>query len=151
MDLNAKGSTGKTGFMEACINNRYKIVELLLEESSIDFNAVDLKGQTAFILASCNGTLEIVDLIMKHSKKQNINLNSVEKEGKSAFILACQMDRKSVIDSMLAAGSEMINFDISDDSGKTGYEHYRLKQLHRKNKRSSRLLSWSLDYYERLQ
>ena len=61
---------------EACTSGNTKIMELLLNDSSIELNARTNNGWTAFMFACFKGHTEVVKLFFDHSKRRKIDVNA---------------------------------------------------------------------------
>ena len=82
---------------EACANGKTKIVELLLNDSSIELNARANNGWTAFMVACFHGHTELVKLFFDHSKRRNIDVNARTNDGMTEFMWACNNGHTDVV------------------------------------------------------
>ena len=92
-DLNIKNEHDETSFHLACKNGRFKIAQLLLQNTflEIDFNAKDSQGFTAFHFACQRGHFKVVKVFVEFmiTAGLSVDLRAKTKDGDTAFYLAC--------------------------------------------------------------
>ena len=67
-DVNAKDSLGYTPLMQAVLDNKVRVVRLLLRHPKINVNAVNKYGWSALALATKHHNQRIVKLLLRHPK-----------------------------------------------------------------------------------
>jgi ankyrin repeat protein len=84
----------RTALIEASIEDRKEIVQLLLDHKDIDVNKKDGLGETALSSASSYGQNEILRLLLAH---KDINVNEQNNDGECALKKAVDMAHARVI------------------------------------------------------
>lgn len=67
-DVNAKDSLGYTPLMQAVLDNKVRVVRLLLRHPKINVNAVNKYGWSALALTTKHHNQRIVKLLLRHPK-----------------------------------------------------------------------------------
>ena len=88
-DFNKQSSSGRTGFIWACLYNHIDIVKTIAENSSrlaIDLNIQDSDGNSGLMDACASSYRQdkVVDFLLANSEKYNINLDLRNKKNKNA-------------------------------------------------------------------
>jgi ankyrin repeat protein len=78
IDVNHQNKKGETALMIACINNNFKLVDLLLETKKINVNLKNNECQTALMIACINNSSDIVKSLINSGA--NVNLLNDNKE-----------------------------------------------------------------------
>lgn len=76
-----------TSLIVACKRNHVKVVELLLQDSSINVNLPMDENKTPFYVACENGSTDIVKLLLRDER---VNVNIADRNRKSPFFIACE-------------------------------------------------------------
>jgi len=71
LDINAKGSRGKTGLHKACENGRREVVKMLFD-ANVDLNVQDKNGRTALHHACIRGRENIAKMLILRGADLNI-------------------------------------------------------------------------------
>jgi ankyrin repeat protein len=110
-------------FFNACRDNNFRQVKLLLTDESLDVNAlfhvdiVDKEGisqktRSPLMIACVLGHIEIIDALLQHGR---ININLPNAGGATAFYLACQEGQVEVVKKLLADSRVDINKATCDE------------------------------------
>ena len=110
-----------TGFLHACINGHFEVVEMLLKKSTkfkIELNHKTMSNETAFHQAVRSGNLKVIDTILHNSAEIGIDLNEKmnfeieEQRGWTAFHCACIYGTPKMVEMLIQKSAEY-NIDLN--------------------------------------
>jgi len=110
--LNGQNIEGRTALHEACADNNFQGLEMLLKNGASD-RVMDKTKRTCLHIASHKGSIECVRVLLRYSKT---TLNELDENGFSALHLASQSGHTVVTQDLLKAGAEV---DAKDLLGRT--------------------------------
>ena len=102
-DVNQKDKDGNTGLHLACINGRFNVIEIFIQNSikyNIQLNAKDKNRCTAFHVACKNGHPKIAKLLIQKCDELKIVLNKKDIDNLTAFYWACRNGLSNIGKSM---------------------------------------------------
>ena len=112
-DPNTSEETGKTFLMCAIMRGKEEVVNLLLEQPSIEVNAKDDGDNTALHWACAGGNVAILNQLLA---VPGILVNERERGlGWTPIMAAIEMARLDIVRVMAAV--EKVDLDVRDDSG----------------------------------
>lgn len=101
-DIDAAGSLGRTGLMEAALYGQAAIVDSLAN-ASCDVNATDSRyGMTPLMFASCSDSPNSIQFLLAHGA----NLETKSNVGLTALLYAVRESAPSAVGTLLTLGAE---------------------------------------------
>lgn len=111
-NINARDENGETALIEAALNDKLDIVELLLNEGA-DINAKDVEGDTPLsVVAASNGPKALVDLLVA----RGATVDSRDMIGNTPLFHAASEDHLDMVKLLESHGAEL---DTKNDLGQT--------------------------------
>jgi len=107
--INIKDERGTTPLILASYNNRFDMVDFLLEKG-VDVNQKDLSGNSALMGACFKGFIDTVKILIKH----DVTIDSQNFTGSTALIYSAMFKHKAVYDLLLECGANPL---IKDKKG----------------------------------
>jgi ankyrin repeat protein len=98
IDVNVKNFGEWTPLHIACINDRVKVVKLLLNHPDIDINAKNRYEQTPLHIACRDGYVEVVKVLLNHP---DIDVNAIDEDEWTPLHDACVRGRIEVVKLLL--------------------------------------------------
>ena len=117
IDINETNNHGNTALINACINDRVSIVELLLKQPDIKVNVKcnDIfDGNTALIYACLSNNVEIVRLLLNHP---HIDVNQGNEFNNTPLMFACNHNHLEIVTLLMEKPD--IDVNIQDVDGIT--------------------------------
>jgi len=138
--LNVRTTYGTTAIMMAAAQGYIEVVQALLKAggNAIDFGLVNNNGYTALMLASEENQIDVVKALIKARKSQIKSLAAVKgadapaaatdayglnvqtsSNGTTALMMAASLGHYDVVQALLKAGGNTVNFDLVNTNGYT--------------------------------